>query len=242
MKLGVADAIPFADLASNVLAVAVVLVAVAAHLAAAGRQEEGALRFAPPLGARAALAMLEERRPGAPGLSIDVLDQGLRLGPPDVEAFAPERLTGLLAALPAGEPVRLYVFGHGSYAETVRLLRASGRLEWRELSVPAALAQGGDWSPGMRALAARTTSPAAFRQGLLDLLAAGSRKGAQPAQRAAPHRLLPEPLLDRLRPFLELGILLAGFAALAGVERLAWRRQRLSTARAVMSIDSFRRP
>lgn len=232
-----ADAALFADLASNVFVVGLILLIVASvGLGLQGRERGDAVpRDAAPLGAAEALRMLVDRRPGAPGLSLDVLADGIRLGHPGAGRATLAEVREALAALSPGAPIRLYVHAHGAYGEATAML-AGARRDWREISVPRALSEWGDWSPGFRRIAAGQVNPEGFRRGVLDLLGAGVGRRAWPVVGHEPAwPASGEPLWRRLRPVLELGILLGGFAAALAIECRRRQRVRIVAARLARS-------
>ncbi|WP_375453298.1 hypothetical protein [uncultured Methylobacterium sp.] len=193
-----------------------------------------------PLRAGALVEILRARAPGTKGVSLDLVESGLRspsAGFPVPEAAPLAALDRLLHAGEPGMPVRLYVFSHRWYDSTVRRLEQAG-LAWHEITVPRALRdrEGSAWSSAFLAILEHRDERGRFREDLARLLsaspsavlrpdasvAAGSEAdgaGASPAKTAG----LSGRLYRILSVALEILAISAGVVAVLAIEQLVPR-------------------
>jgi len=168
---------------------------------------------------------------GGDGAGIDLFADRADLRLPGETApatVAPAAFSATLAGLPAG-PVRLYVFSNDHYAA---LRGALGARPVLEMSVPDALRDAARpmraWSAEFQALDAEPLDAASFRRRLAALLAAaGERAGGGRAGAEEPRGgFVASDLVARLGSLLSFlasaAVPLAGFAAVAWIERRRW--------------------
>lgn len=127
-----------------------------------------------PLRAGALIAILRARAADTAGVSLDLVESGLRspsAGFPEPDAAPLAALDRFLQAREPGMPVRLYVFSHRWYDSTVRRLEQAG-LAWNEITVPRALRdrEGSAWSSAFLAILEHRDERGRFREELARLL------------------------------------------------------------------------
>lgn len=140
-----------------------------------------------PLGASAMADLLYQRRISASGTRIDILPDGIKLLATSVRSATSQDVDGadttarelgqMLSVGRLPEPVSVYVFANGLYEDVARALQNNGH-QWREISVPSALKQGGKggWNRDFRALLARQTTRDAFVKDLAVILGGGAHR------------------------------------------------------------------
>lgn len=181
------------DISANMFAAFILILIMVAAAAASRQPIEGPPKAAitdrdlhfverAALDSKAMVDMLYDRRPGAPGASVDLFASRVTIS---LGGGSQPALASALPSLIGGRsaPVRLYVFANDQYEAVARTLAQAG-LAWREISVPRALRsrEGDDWASPFKELAREAVDPAQFRAGLARLLDAG--EGRSPAARA----------------------------------------------------------
>ena len=137
----------------------------------------------------AMLSLLYDRRPTAPGLSVDLFANRLVVTPASGKSTVLKRSEATTEALRSRidaqpGPARLYVFSNAFYGPVADAFDG-GRLSYKELSVPVALRRADldGWSDDFEALAAHSDNFLRFRDGLARILGGG--EGAAPAALSA---------------------------------------------------------
>ena len=175
-----APAIPYfalmGDLAANILALTLLLLVLqieanrlrAVPAAPPVAEDQAGFYRQPPMGGARAVAFLHQRRPDAPGTSLDLHADRIVIstgGRETATSCAPDAMKGVAA------PVRIAVFAPDCLAAILPALRAEG-VTPAILSAPVALRtqDGRDWSPAFRRLITAGLDQPAFARELARLL------------------------------------------------------------------------
>lgn len=172
------------DIAANLLAVAIVLLALLARLAAHAPPPPEPLPQRILSGAEITEALRQRLLPGNAQARYDLDAAGLHL------------------IRPGNAPAQVYILSAARYDAARRALPGP----WQEIPVPEALRPEGQWAAGFLALGSRAADPARFRRSLRALLEKG---GSAPPPRRSASALLARAgaALDLLGLVLGLGLL-----------------------------------